>query len=306
MDMHNSTNQEPTIDMRSHSFNVGIAKDYSVNMALWLRHLEFWTEHNIAHGKNTRDGCVWSYSTISALTVIFPYFTYDQIRRLIQSSIDVGLVKKGNYNKNSYDRTGWYALTDKALVYFPYLKTLNRPQPAPSTKAQNCQMDSAELPNGFGENHNTIPDTKTDTKNIRTSSSLFDTSAVESLLSFRERHESHPEVEEEEFLRMCEAHIENRDKSKYNLQQALHGLRKLIAQGTFGIPAGYKGLKEKTKPNDSQKPRIEYQEYCGRIKADIGLKLIDSDTKPLSFGDWLNKNNGDNKNKELNGGRNNN
>lgn len=151
-----------TIDPRSHAFNVGIATDFSPDMALWLGHLAFWTEKNLANNKHVNDGLAWCYDTLDAICDYFPYFSRRQIETIINNSVSEGLVKRGNYNHTSYDRTTWYALTPKAYFYFQHLlsnKYLNR---LFDSISQICEMDFTEFVNGFPKSVTTIPDTDPD------------------------------------------------------------------------------------------------------------------------------------------------
>ena len=112
-----------TVDPRSHAFNVGIATDFSPDIALWLGHIAFWTEKNLANNKNIHNGLAWCYDTLDAICDYFPYYTRRQIETIINKSVEEGLVERGNYNHTSYDRTVWYALTPKAYFYFQHLLT---------------------------------------------------------------------------------------------------------------------------------------------------------------------------------------
>lgn len=58
-----------------------------------------------------------------------------------------------------------------------------------------------------------------------------------------------------EFLEICRIHIDNRDKTKYNVAQSVAGLCKLIAQGTFEPPASYTSKKEEAKNKQEQEIR---------------------------------------------------
>jgi hypothetical protein len=161
----NSNNEKKaTIDGRSHGFNVGIAIDYSVTMALWIGYLAFWTEQNLSNNKHIHDSLCWSYDTLESLRLKFPYMSKSQIETMINNSITAGLVVKGNYNKTTYDRTCWYALTPKSYVYFQHLVTdlyLNRLYLSISEKSE---MDFLEFGNLFPRNRTPIPDTKPNIK----------------------------------------------------------------------------------------------------------------------------------------------
>lgn len=157
-----------TLDPRNHSFNVGIAIDYSPTMALWLGHLAFWSEKNLANNKHIHDGLVWCYDTLEALRDYFPYFTKRQIERLINNSVELGLVKKGNYNQTQYDRTCWYALTPKALFYFPHLCNEKYMKRLYNSISPNGEMDYTIWRNGYPHLVTPIPNTdpNTDPNNI--------------------------------------------------------------------------------------------------------------------------------------------
>lgn len=152
-----------TLDTRSHAFNVGIAKDFSTTMALWLAHLAFWAEKNLANNTNIHDGLVWCFDTIEALADYFPYLTKSQRETMINNSVKHGLVVTGNYNQTTYDRTVWYALTPKAYFYFQYLLTEKNLKRLFFSISENSEMDFSEFGNRFPNFRMTIPDTDPDT-----------------------------------------------------------------------------------------------------------------------------------------------
>jgi hypothetical protein len=152
-----------TLDSRTHAFNVGIAKDYSPDMGIWLQHLAFWTEKNLAHENNIHDGRVWCYDTLDDLLEYFPYFSRRQLETIINNSVKEGLVSKGNYNQTGYDRTCWYALNPKAYFYFQYLLTKKNKKRIADSISQICEMEITDLWNGFFRSVTTIPDTIPDT-----------------------------------------------------------------------------------------------------------------------------------------------
>ncbi len=183
----------------NHSFNVEIAKEYGIHEAIILEHMYFWIAKNIANGKNYFDGHYWTYNSINAFRELFPYMSGATIRRVLQSLEQNGFILKGNYNKASYDRTKWYALTDKAFALYgvqppaapenillgdvlgmcqneqmqcsDLSKCMCSNQPHPS--AQNEQMDVIKTANGFDQNGETIPDINTDNNIIINNNMAF-------------------------------------------------------------------------------------------------------------------------------------
>ncbi len=137
--------------MTDHHFNIEIAQKYGVNEAIFLHNLAFWTKYHKANKTNFHEGRYWTYNSIQALSEIFPYFTVDQIRYLIKSCIKNNLIIKQNFNQTKYDRTTWYALTDKGLELTGIQET-------------QSQTDLLNLPNGSDENPKPIPYIKPNNK----------------------------------------------------------------------------------------------------------------------------------------------
>ena len=93
-----------------HSFNIEVAEDVGVLPAIIFQHLMWWISKNEANDQNFHDGQYWTYNSIKAYTVQFPYMSEKQIRNAIQKLVDSGYIRTGNYNSSSYDRTLWYGL----------------------------------------------------------------------------------------------------------------------------------------------------------------------------------------------------
>lgn len=133
--MSNSNfNKNPT-----HSFDIYLAASIGIQEAILVNYFQYWISLNHRKKKNLIDGRTWMYETREGIADHFPYFTADQVRRLTDKLIDIGILIKGNFNKTSFDRTNWYAFSDESIF-------LNN-----SYDWQNCQMDSAEQPNPIGE-----------------------------------------------------------------------------------------------------------------------------------------------------------
>lgn len=131
-----------------HHFNIEVAKKYDVNMAIVLNHLAFWIIKNRANNKHYHDGRYWTYNSVKAFQEIFPYWTFDQIRHVLDKVKKCGLVLTGNYNTIQYDQTTWYAFTDEALNLF------NIPI------GENSQMEKPKIPNRNVKTPKPIPDNK--------------------------------------------------------------------------------------------------------------------------------------------------
>lgn len=128
-----------------HIFDIEIAKTYGVNAAILLENLGYWIKQNEANETNYYDGYYWTFNSRRAYREIFPYMSERQIDTAFRKLIDGGLVITGHYNKLAYDRTLWYALTQKGkcILHFD-------------------GMENDILQNGNSRNVRPIPNINTD------------------------------------------------------------------------------------------------------------------------------------------------
>lgn len=103
-----------------HSFDIKIATVYGIDCAIIIHHFLHWIGVNQRKGKNFHEGRTWSFQTIDDIVAHFPYFTKDQVVNIIEK-LCTGkcrnsknkefepILMKGNFEKNKFDRTTWYA-----------------------------------------------------------------------------------------------------------------------------------------------------------------------------------------------------
>lgn len=131
----------------SHYFDTKIAELYGVNCAILLQNIWHWVRKNEANGRHFHDGYFWTYNSTKAFADLFPYLTQKQVRTSLERLVDEGIIVSGNYNEMKYDRTLWYAVTDKGK----------------SILLQG-QMDLPCGANGNAQEGKPIPDINADTK----------------------------------------------------------------------------------------------------------------------------------------------
>lgn len=129
----------------NHSFDIDVAIRYGVNAAVLLNNIYFWCEHNRANGTNFHDGHYWTYNSRKAFSELFPYMTQRSVATALDKLIDDGIIITGNYNQSAYDRTMWYAVTEKG-----------------KSMLQKCKMEKTESENGNSQNVEPIPYINTD------------------------------------------------------------------------------------------------------------------------------------------------
>lgn len=129
----------------NHAFNTDIAAEYGIEEAIILEHIYFWCQKNKANNQNFFDGYYWTYNSVKAFKEIFYYMSEKKIANTLKHLEDEGLIKTGCYNTNKYDRTKWYAITEKGTSIFPKGK-----------------MENTKRENGLEKSGGPIPDINTD------------------------------------------------------------------------------------------------------------------------------------------------
>lgn len=162
----------------TYQFDTDIAALYGVDESIMIANLQFWIRKNEANGKHFHDGRFWTYNSIEAFTKLFPFWTARQIRRVLKSLEEKGVIVTGNYNTSAYDRTTWYAFGDSFL--------------------QKGQKHFTEMSNGNDKSVksviNNVTDIKTDSKpNEAADGGLFPTEpAFETVTVTRPRRTAEP------------------------------------------------------------------------------------------------------------------
>lgn len=163
-----------------HSFDIKIAGEYGIHEALILKHIYYWYKRNKANEQNYYDGTYWSYNSYKAFCDTFEYLNSRQIKYAIKKLEDNNLIIIGNYNKNSFDKTNWYSMTEKGIKLIEESTLDGTKLFAPETK---LSVDRTKLSHENGQNCPTntiyIPNINTDINtNIKKDTSLSKESSV--------------------------------------------------------------------------------------------------------------------------------
>ena len=130
-----------------YSFDVDFAVENGVEEAVLYKNIMFWCQKNMANGRHFYDGRYWTYNSAQAFTELFPFWNKKKIERLLQSLVDKGIILKGEYNQNKYDRTLWYTPSENVVSI-----------------SQKCRMETTDLSHRDPENVAPIPYINTDHK----------------------------------------------------------------------------------------------------------------------------------------------
>lgn len=156
------------IKFMKHLFDVEVAVEYGVNCAIILENFCYWIEKNKANQINFYDGYYWTYNSVRAFNELFPYMSQKQITTAIKKLEEEQLIISGNYNKLPWDRTKWYALTEKGYsilqksnIHYPKMSngTLQKDEPIPNINTNSKQNNKTNNKNNV-VNDNFICDAK--------------------------------------------------------------------------------------------------------------------------------------------------
>ena len=149
-----------------HSFDIEIANKYGIESAIILKNIYFWIEKNKANNVHYHDGNYWTYNSVKAMKQLFPYMSPKKISNAVKKLVDDEIIVEGNYNNSPYDRTKWYALTEKGEMLIngintDFPKRENRNSQKGKSIYQDEQIEFSEKKNGIVKNGEPIPDMNT-------------------------------------------------------------------------------------------------------------------------------------------------
>lgn len=138
-----------------HHFNTKIAEMFGIEEAILIHHFFFWIAKNAANDKHFHDGLYWTYNSKKAYATFFSYMNETKVARVIKHLETEGIVVKGNYNDDKWDRTNWYAITPKGIGILGkcgYSTEVILPS------VQNDSIDSCKMNNASSQNDSMITD----------------------------------------------------------------------------------------------------------------------------------------------------
>ena len=142
-----------------HYFNIDIASDFGIEEAIVLHSIFFWLSKNASNNKHFYDGLYWLYNSKKAFVELFPYMNETKIFRVLKKLEEEGIIEKGNYSKDKWDKTNWYALTKKGIDYMVRKGYKNNDL---QSVLQNDTMERSKMHDGACQNARCINNNYTD------------------------------------------------------------------------------------------------------------------------------------------------
>ncbi len=149
--------------MKIYSFYDDIAAECGINASILFYNISHWVDLNEKNGTNFHDGRYWTFNSMEAFSGQFPFLSSKQIRTALAKLEDHGYILTGNYNKLPFDRTKWYAITEKGYSVLPTSEIEKRWKGKKHlpTRAEDVCPDGQK---GIDQAGRPIPDIKPDKK----------------------------------------------------------------------------------------------------------------------------------------------
>lgn len=145
-------------------FDIDVAIQYGEREAVIIQLFQFWISKNKANNKNFYNGHYWTYNSVEAWQQLLPLYTKKQLRSTLDNLCQQGVLIRGNFNKNKFDRTCWYAFSDEKKWLSESTKNLEK------RENQNDNLDLPNKENVFTQQGNSIcPHGQTNTSNYTSS-----------------------------------------------------------------------------------------------------------------------------------------
>lgn len=151
-----------------HCYDSEVAKVVGIPAAAIFHNISYWIFHNETNGTNLKEGEHWTYNSAAAFAEQFPELTQDQVRRALEKLREAGFIKVGNYNKNCFDRTSWYAIGENGGAAYEAQFCGKGFAKTAASISKTSPIHSANSPNGCLEIAEPIPNSTQISTNIKT------------------------------------------------------------------------------------------------------------------------------------------
>ena len=215
----------------SYVFSVHLATKYGVDKAIMIHHLQYWIGFNQRAEKNHHEGRTWMYQSQKDMAAHFPFWNRDYIQKLLSELVADGVIRKGNFNNNGFDRTQWYSFENEKMF----------------TIVPNSTMDGAKQHNRKCQTAQTIytdSETYAEDKQQQPAAPVAVFSCMDNL---------DKSVTEREKIRICKKHSEQEVKQAIEAAKATKPTESFLKtlnaalRDKWPIPKNIKGNSEENK-----------------------------------------------------------
>lgn len=105
--------QKKSKNRQNYIFSADIANKYGPQAAIIIQHFQYAIHHHKRNNTHFHEGRYWTYNSINSLMLLYPFWSPKIIRNIINHLVVKNVLITGNYNKNTYDRTKWFAFKNE-------------------------------------------------------------------------------------------------------------------------------------------------------------------------------------------------
>lgn len=135
---------------------------YGIEEAFLIGYLQHIIYDHVGKDPYFIDGRHWTYNTTEYfINKLYPFWNERRFNYLIKSLVDQGVIIVGNFNKNKFDRTRWFAFVDEHR-FLSELDHRYKKSPENSSSRENAECYSEP------KNQNLSPQTVTSLKTVGT------------------------------------------------------------------------------------------------------------------------------------------
>lgn len=99
-------------------FNAEVATKYDVDVAIFLHFMAIHTEDGLIRKQNIHDGYCWVTTNLDALFHFLPFWSRQELLKVLNKCIKNDLLIVGNYNEHYSGDKHWYAFTPTAYLIY--------------------------------------------------------------------------------------------------------------------------------------------------------------------------------------------
>ena len=109
---------------KAFSFYPEMARQYGVDIAVWVSMLDDCLVINWTQGEDIHAGVPWMRSSARAIAEQMHYLSEDQVARMLKRARELGVVQRADFNERFGDRTSWWTFTPEfALQWSDHLES---------------------------------------------------------------------------------------------------------------------------------------------------------------------------------------
>lgn len=134
--------------MNTHKFDVEDAEKHGVKKAIILEHLKYHQESNTGNSALTFNGKVHAYIKKQTVEKMFPYFSYQSVKRWLNELEDDGIIESCKPKKSNGDHLKYYHVKGHLLP-----NSQNESSKSQNDSSMNSQNESSSIVTNV-DNHN--------------------------------------------------------------------------------------------------------------------------------------------------------